>query len=412
MKLRHDGTGTTLTVFNVRKPLIELTGVTEHFGEQKVEQSPELVKVVLKRRPGDQHAVVRRKRSKDDGKTRIFILQAVRFVDDDVTPMKLLQRSLLLDDHFVRRHAHVETARHQKLGLLRLALFGVSVKLERANHRTPTLKLVHPVTERGFRHDNHVRSGNTPVFGEVTEKRNRLQRLPETHLVRQDAVDAVIEQSNHPVQTRNLVLSHLAKLNARRLRRQTHRLVILSVFHELGVLRLLRRVALVAPALALVRRLVRRLRPRQKVREDLGLRQQKLPLPRLIISRNLLVLILSHAFELHRLLPLQLSQPLALRLGHLLHRRFHPLRRESRARPRQSSLSPIFSSRARSPSIAHPSIVLVVARARSNGSTARASSPRISTISIPPHPLLFPRSHRAPRRNPRRRERTASPAAS
>ena len=88
----------------------------------------------------------------------------MRFIDDDVTPVELLQRILFLDDHFVRRDAHVKATRNQILCLLRFAFFAVTVEFERANDRTPTLEFVHPVTKRGFRDNHHVRSSDTAVL--------------------------------------------------------------------------------------------------------------------------------------------------------------------------------------------------------------------------------------------------------
>eukprot|EP00982_Pelagococcus_subviridis_P008782 30871-Pelagococcus_subviridis.AAC.16 len=107
----------------------------------------------------------------------------MRLVDDAVSPVKLLQRVFLFDDHLVRRHQHVETARVHVLVLLRLPLFRVAVELKRADHRAPPLELVHPVPQRGLRDDDHVRSRDPSVLAQVSQQRDRLQRLPEAHLV-------------------------------------------------------------------------------------------------------------------------------------------------------------------------------------------------------------------------------------
>ena len=100
-----------------------------------------------------------------------------------------------------------------------------------------------------------------------------MERLAEAHLVGQDAVDAVIEQPDHPVEPRELVLAHLAELDALGLHRESHGVVLLGGFHQFvifGIFSLLR------PAAALLG--VVRLGAREEMREHLGLRHQVLPL--------------------------------------------------------------------------------------------------------------------------------------
>jgi len=54
------------------------------------------------------------------GQHAVLVLDAVRLVDDDVAPMEAPEEVLLLDDHLVRRHAHIKGggAVHEVLLLL------------------------------------------------------------------------------------------------------------------------------------------------------------------------------------------------------------------------------------------------------------------------------------------------------
>ena len=88
----------------------------------------------------------------------LFVLDAVRLVDDDVAPVDALEVVALLDDHLVARDAHVKRAgRHADVALL-LALLRVAVELDRADRGAEAAELVHPVAERRLWHDHEVRA--------------------------------------------------------------------------------------------------------------------------------------------------------------------------------------------------------------------------------------------------------------
>lgn len=70
-----------------------------------------------------------------------------------------------------------------------------------------------------------------------------LQRLAEAHLVRENAIDVLVVQANHPVQSLQLVLFHLAKLDVRRLHNQPRDCVAAAGRRLVGVQHLLAVVA-------------------------------------------------------------------------------------------------------------------------------------------------------------------------
>jgi hypothetical protein len=53
----------------------------------------------------------------------------------------------------------------------------VAMELDRAQHRAPLAELVHPVVQRGLRHDDHVRALDAAELVQVAQQRDRLQRL-------------------------------------------------------------------------------------------------------------------------------------------------------------------------------------------------------------------------------------------
>lgn len=48
---------------------------------------------------------------------------------------------------------------------------------------------------------------------QISQQWNRLQRFAETHLISKDSIDAVLIEGNHPVQTADLIISHLSALD-------------------------------------------------------------------------------------------------------------------------------------------------------------------------------------------------------
>ena len=101
---------------------------------------------------------------------------------------------------------------------------------------------------------------HVPEVLHVAEKGDGLKRFAETHLVGKDAVDAVLIQGDHPVETADLVVSHFAMLDVmRRLVEAENTLFgLVKVSEQLLVFLLLRHpmtvVALLAPFPAKSRR--------------------------------------------------------------------------------------------------------------------------------------------------------------
>ena len=94
--------------------------------------------------------------------------------------------------------------------------FLIARKADAVHRGAPLLKFVHPIGQRRFGDDDHVRTVDVSVVFHVPQKRNRLERFPQTHLIGQNAVDAVFVQRNHPVETAHLVVPHFASFDVER----------------------------------------------------------------------------------------------------------------------------------------------------------------------------------------------------
>jgi len=69
---------------------------------------------------------------------------------------------------------------------------------------------------------------------QVRQNRNGLQRLPQTHLIRENPVDAVFVVPNQPVQAFQLVRPH-GSLDHRGLLQQPRAALVVGAFQRLGV---------------------------------------------------------------------------------------------------------------------------------------------------------------------------------
>ncbi len=79
-----------------------LLGRGEDIRQQKVQQGPELVQIVLQRRASQQQSVLGVQHTHGGTELTGLVLQAMRLVDDQIMPGDLGQRRFLQVDDFVR----------------------------------------------------------------------------------------------------------------------------------------------------------------------------------------------------------------------------------------------------------------------------------------------------------------------
>ena len=204
------------------EPLVEGPGALEDGGQDEVEERPKLVQVVLDGRPGEEHAVLEVVLPAEDlGELRLRVLQAVPLVDDDVLPADALQHRPVADDEVVVREDRVVRPILHEVVADVPALVAVAVVQNRLAPRLllrqPPRKLVPPVGEHRLRRDDEERALVVLALHEIREERDGLDRLPEPHLVREDAVEVVDVERHHPLQAHELVRAQLPALEHRRL---------------------------------------------------------------------------------------------------------------------------------------------------------------------------------------------------
>lgn len=94
------------------EPFVEVVGGVEHIRKQKVEEGPQLVKVVLER-SSCQEKTVRGLDLPDHGREfTLLVLNPVSLVYDHVLPVKLLKDRLLPKDHLVGGDNNIPASGH------------------------------------------------------------------------------------------------------------------------------------------------------------------------------------------------------------------------------------------------------------------------------------------------------------
>ena len=94
-------------------------------------------------------------------------------------------------------------------------------------HKSPCLSHHLPMVNRGQRCNNQKWTTNFANFNQVIENRHRLDRLSKTHLIGQDNISIVLESSEHPIKSEDLVILHL--LIVSELRHQIILVVVLKI---------------------------------------------------------------------------------------------------------------------------------------------------------------------------------------
>ncbi len=161
-------------------------------------------------------------------------------VHDDVLPFQLLEELDVRDGNLVTRHKHRERLVDAVLLITqarprpdRRPLLLASVVQHRGKLRRPPLELAHPVGQRAQRPQDEKRPEH-PLGTHVAQERDRLDRLPESHLVRQDPVHPVLIERDEPLHALELVVPQQPlKARAQLVRRLLDRQLIASVAQRL-----------------------------------------------------------------------------------------------------------------------------------------------------------------------------------
>src|SRR5450432_3999249 len=114
-------------------------------------------------------------------------MRSTYLVDYNVLPSKLLQMSLLSQNHFVTGNADIEFLINKPIVDKCVALIFGSLKNQNVDLRRPFGKLSLPVVERRFWDRDQMRASDTHDMSQIPEERNSLQSLAQTHLICQNS---------------------------------------------------------------------------------------------------------------------------------------------------------------------------------------------------------------------------------
>ncbi len=141
-------------------------------------------------------------------------------VNDHMYPLDLRQQRSLLDDILVRRETHLEIGGTQAVVLL-FSLSWRAFQDDSSDGRGPSFKLESPVGKGGKGDNDEEGSRLAFPLDKIGDEGNRLDRFPETlrkvlavimtgrcahHFVRQNPIQPVVVQTDHPLQPLNLVV--------------------------------------------------------------------------------------------------------------------------------------------------------------------------------------------------------------
>mmetsp|Transcript_41857 Transcript_41857/g.94573 ORF Transcript_41857/g.94573 Transcript_41857/m.94573 type:complete len:315 (+) Transcript_41857:639-1583(+) len=195
------------------EPRLENFQVVENHRIHEVEQTPKLLEGVLNRGPGEEEAVLGVEALELPDEAAVAVLHTLTLVYNQVLPLVLFELAAVDDAHLVRGdddgHGLLGLDRHvlqPERGPIRLG----PVVQQGPRLGQPLLELPDPVGQGGERR----RDDEGPLDAlllEVGDEGDDLDGLPQAHLVRQNAREAVLVQSGHPAQTGHLVILELAR---------------------------------------------------------------------------------------------------------------------------------------------------------------------------------------------------------
>mgnify|MGYP006897111746 CR=1 FL=1 len=139
------------------------------------------------------------------------VLHLMTLVNHYVLPVIFAQLQPVLENEIVGCDANVPFSRFHDLQSLSSSV-GIALVHYLANGRSPFLELGHPVRNSRERSYYQERPVVLFVLDQVTNQRYCLDRLAQTHFVRQYPVQIVVVQRHQPLKTVHLVPLQLTSL--------------------------------------------------------------------------------------------------------------------------------------------------------------------------------------------------------
>ena len=126
---------------------LQIRVIREDLGANEVQQSEQLLQVILQRGPGDQQSTTRREGPNNLGEYGVDVLDTVRLVDGDVFEGEFLERGLLDQTQLVRCDANLKVLWEEPAGDYFCALILSTGQDSDIEVWSPFLKFSGPILE-------------------------------------------------------------------------------------------------------------------------------------------------------------------------------------------------------------------------------------------------------------------------
>ena len=168
------------------EPIVELFGTRKDIGDQEVEQSPQLVQIILQGSSGQEQTVPCLEGSDGTGEGRGFVLEAMCFINNEVGPGELVEDVAVHVAHLIGRHYNVPgavlvtLAGAQDVAGHRLSFVLGTMESHRRQLGGPALQLGHPVAQCRLGNDDEMWAHIVLEFVHVDQDRYGLECLAQT----------------------------------------------------------------------------------------------------------------------------------------------------------------------------------------------------------------------------------------
>lgn len=165
------------------------------------------MEVILKRSTSQEKSVVRIKLTKALRNNTFFVFNLVGFINDNVLPLPLLQRSHADSNTFKRGKTYIKLSRLDNV-INYLFTFVLSAnQVDEVDHRKPFLKFELPVRNDSFGANNKMFAFDLLEFPQEGNQRNSLDCFTETHFICKHSINTCFVESDHPVQGIKLIIA-------------------------------------------------------------------------------------------------------------------------------------------------------------------------------------------------------------
>ena len=195
-----------------REQVAEHRAFTEDAGVEEIHDGPQIADVVFDGGAGEGDAVVGGQRARRLRLARLGVLDVLRFVEQKAGPFDLAHFRVVAVKQIV--------AGNDDVHLLHLARERLAVPPQRAvvqmdpQAGREALRLAHPISQHRHRPHNQRRPARAARLL-VKQQRQRLNRLAETHVVRETRTETAVAQVRQPTEPAQLIRPQLAREIAR-----------------------------------------------------------------------------------------------------------------------------------------------------------------------------------------------------